>query len=157
MSRRSSGLLCGAWSTCRVTAYAPMGPVRQSAETVAAAELGDRSGDAFLHVLIEELPLRDVDRNVDILPHAAPRDPGWDAIRNHLASDVDANQCIVFLGDADHDLEHEPGAFDEPPAALPAKVAVVIAREVHGVICDDGLTFDRCSLELRADMCVQLL
>src|ERR1700692_1010478 len=135
MSRRPSTLLWRvrdpAASGDSVAVEAVTSP---SVRTIAAAELRHRLGAALLQVAVEKLPLRDVDRDVHVLTHPAPRDPWRNPVGDHVAPDVDAHQRIVLLGHVDADPENQAGVFDKPPAPLPAQVPVTVTSEVNCVI-----------------------
>src|SRR5579859_603412 len=139
LSRYVSALIDSPVASCRSSAAGDsvaVGAVGLSGVRANApgAEVRNRPGDAVLEVLIEELPLCEIDRGVDLLAGPAPRDPGRNPVGDHLAPDVDAHERIVVLGHGDAHPEKEAGALDEPPAPFPAEVAVVVAREMDGVV-----------------------
>src|ERR1017187_6584743 len=143
-------------SACpRPTGYR-LGPGLPRVAAIAASELRHGFGDALLQVQIKELSLRDVDRDVDVPAHLPPSDPGWDAIGDHLAADVDAHQLVVLRGHVDADLEHQARVLHEPPAPLPAKAPVLISREMDGIIGHHPLAFACRCFQLRSDVSVEL-
>src|ERR1019366_10780220 len=145
------------WREIRSERFRRAGWGRSLVEAVRAVpEARYGLGDGLLEVAIEELSLGDVDRCLDVLSFPPPCDPRGHAISDRFGSDPDVQLRVVVLGHVERDGEDRTRVFDEPPAALPAGVAVEVMGEARCVVGDDALAGPRCSSKQPANILVEV-